>query len=55
MAAISTLPTYETNSFARWVVKATERYFENPAVKRRFEGWKKERVLNGHGKQKKCV
>ena len=47
MAAISTLPTYEINSFARWVAEATEQYFENPDVKRRFEEWKKERALNG--------
>lgn len=50
MAAISTLPKYETNSFARWVADATERYFENPDVKRRFEEWKKERELNAHRK-----
>lgn len=50
MASISTLPTYEINSFARWVAEATERYFENPDVKRRFEEWKieKERVSNEH-------
>ena len=43
---IKTLPTYETNSFARWVAEATEKYFENPEVKRRFEEWKKEQELN---------
>lgn len=46
MAAISTLPTYEINSFARWAAEAAEQYFENPDVKRRFEEWKKERELN---------
>lgn len=46
MAAISTLPKYEANSFARWVAEATEAYFENPDVKRRFEDWKKEREWN---------
>jgi len=54
MAAISTLPTYETNSFARWVAEATERYFENPDVKRRFENWKKERESNVRRKTYEC-
>lgn len=40
---LSTLPTYELNRFALWVAKATEAYFQNPEVKRRFEEWKKER------------
>lgn len=35
------LPAYEAKSFARWVAEATEKYFENPDVKRRFEEWKK--------------
>lgn len=43
MAEISTLPTYEMNSFARWVANATLAYFENPDVQARFEKWKKER------------
>lgn len=43
MAGISTLPTYETNSFARWVANATLAYFENPDVQARFEKWKMER------------
>ena len=34
------LPSYEAKSFALWVAKATEKYFENPDVKRRFEAWK---------------
>lgn len=54
MAAISTLPKYETNSFARWVAEATERYFENPDVKRRFEEWKKERESNVRRKTYGC-
>ena len=41
MATISTLPQYELNSFARWVAKATEAYFENPDVQKRFEEWQK--------------
>ena len=41
MLEISTLPTYEANSFAKWVAKATEKYFENEDVKRRFEEWLK--------------
>lgn len=43
MAEISTLPTYEMNSFARWVANATLAYFENPDVQARFEEWKKKR------------
>ena len=43
MSDISTLPTYEMNSFARWVAKATLKYFENPDVQERFEQWKKEK------------
>lgn len=50
MSAIKTLPTYEAQSFISWVAEATERYFENPDVKRRFEEWKKERVSNEHKK-----
>ena len=37
------LPAYEEKSFARWVAKATEEYFKNPEVKKRFEKWKKEK------------
>lgn len=51
MSAIKTLPTYEAQSFISWVAEATERYFENPDVKRRFEDWKKERVSNEHKKE----
>ena len=43
MAEISTLPTYEMNSFSRWVANATLAYFENPDVQARFEKWKMER------------
>lgn len=43
MTEISTLPTYEMNSFARWVANATLAYFENPDVQARFEKWKKEK------------
>ena len=45
MAEISTLPTYEMNSFARWVANATLAYFENPDVQARFEQWKAERKI----------
>lgn len=51
MATLQTLPTYETNSFARWVAEATERYFENPDVQKRFEKWRKERKSNEYKKQ----
>lgn len=40
---VSTLPTYEMNSFSRWVVNSTLAYFENPDVQARFEKWKAER------------
>ena len=43
MKKISTLPTYELNSFARWVANEAEKYFENPVTKARFEKWLKER------------
>lgn len=46
MADISTLPTYEMNSFALWVAKLAEKYFENPDVKMRYEAWEKERARN---------
>ena len=49
MADISTLPKYETRSFARWVARATLAYFENPDVKRRFEEWKKEEMEKKRG------
>jgi len=48
MNELSTLPTYEAKSFMLWVAEATERYFENPDVEKRFEKWKKERVSNEH-------
>ena len=38
MTDISTLPTYEMNSFARWVAKATLKYFENPDIEKIFIG-----------------
>ena len=46
MSELSTMPAYEINHFALWVAKATEAYFENPDVKKRFEEWKKEREAN---------
>ena len=46
MVTVSTLPTYELNSFSRWVAAATVAYFEDPDVQRRFQEWKKERELN---------
>lgn len=47
MTTIHTLPSYELNSFASWVAKATEAYFENPEVQKRFEKWQKERAAKG--------
>lgn len=52
MADISTLPSYETRSFARWVAKATLAYFENPDVKRRFKEWKNERLTGIDGERR---
>ena len=51
MTPVQTLPHHEINSFARWVVKATEMYFNNPDNQKRFEEWKKERVSNADKKQ----
>ena len=42
MASITTLPEYESRSFAKWLVRATLKYFEDPEVARRFEAWKRE-------------
>ena len=39
---IKTLPNCEMSSFAKWIAKATEQYFKNPDVQRRFEEWKKQ-------------
>ena len=46
MSAIQTVPKREMKSFCRWVAQATEKYFENPEVQKRFEAWKKERDQN---------
>ncbi len=43
MSELSTMPTYELNHFALWIAKATEAYFQDPDVKRRYEEWQKER------------
>ena len=34
---------FEFRHFMRWLAKATEKYFEDPEVQKRFEEWKKER------------
>ncbi len=54
MSELSTMPTYELNRFALWVAEATEAYFQNPEVKRRFEEWKKERESNVRRKTDEC-
>ena len=54
MSELSTMPTYELNRFALWVAEATEAYFQNPDVKRRFENWKKERESNVRRKIYEC-
>ena len=43
MTDVRTLPKWEAQSFASWAAKATEKYFENPDVQRRFEAWQRER------------
>lgn len=54
MSELSTMPTHELNRFALWVAEATEAYFQNPDVKRRFEEWKKERESNVRRKTYEC-
>jgi len=44
MSELSTMPAYEINSFARWVAKATEIFFENSENKKRFLEWKEKRM-----------
>lgn len=46
MYDIKTLPTYEGRSFARWLARTVEKYFEDPDVQRRFEEWQKEKEQN---------
>lgn len=46
MSELSTMPTYDLNRFALWVAKATEAYFQDPDVQKRFEEWKKEKERN---------
>lgn len=41
MTPISTLPKYELDNFCRWLARATEKYFENPDVQKRFAEWQK--------------
>ena len=53
MADISTLPTYELNSFSRWVANATLSYFENPDVQERFKKWKQERDAQANLNERK--
>lgn len=43
--SLETLPKYECDTFCKWLFKATEEYFENPEVMKRFEKWKKERRI----------
>lgn len=49
MASITSLPAFELNYFARWLGKATEEYFKDPDVQRRFEEWKKEQRNKSEG------
>lgn len=42
MESIKTLPDCDLYIFAKQIAKATEQYFKNPDVQRRFEEWKKQ-------------
>lgn len=49
MNVMETLPAYETWSYSKWIAEATEAYFKDPNVQRRFEEWrKKEFDINDH-------
>ena len=52
MSELSTMPEYEMKSFSRWLVKAVEKYFEDPDVQRRFEEWQKEEQRKNELKEK---
>ena len=39
---VSTLPGWELKYFLRWVARATEAYFKDPDVQRRFKEWQEE-------------
>ncbi len=43
MSDISTTPTWELNHFCLWVARATEAYFKDPDVQRRYNEWMKEK------------
>lgn len=43
MKEIETLPSCDMKSFARWLTKTVELYFENPENQRRFEEWQREK------------
>lgn len=48
MASLGLVSSYDEYSFAKWVAKATQKYFENPDVQKRFKEWqhKKEGETN---------
>ena len=52
---IKTLPEYEMRYFARWIARATEAYFENPDVKRRYEEWLKKENEIAEDKEKCAI
>lgn len=41
---VSTLPVYDRNRFFREIAKMTEKYFENPENKKKFEEWKRKKA-----------
>ena len=43
MYDIQTLPAFEKREFFRWVARATEEYFKNPDVQKRFKEWENKR------------
>ncbi len=43
---LKTLPPCDEYCFFKWLSEATQKYFEDPDVKARFEKWKKERAVS---------
>lgn len=43
---LETLPPCEEYCFCKWLYEATQKYFEDPEVKARFEKWQKERAVS---------
>lgn len=48
---IETLPEWEQMSFARWIARTVEKYFEDPDVQKRFKKWQEEQALIAKSKE----